>query len=98
MKKLILVIGIIFAFSMTSFCQSAEVQQIEGVSVFYTGQKPKQEYTYVATIDCGFMIKNYKASYLIPMMIDRAKKKYPNVKAIIFTDTDLIKCDVIELK
>lgn len=104
MKKIVFVLGIISFLSLSAFAykivsgRTAEVEQRQGVFIYYKGQKPVDAYEYVGTVESGSIIKNYKLSYLVPMMLERTKKKYPEAEAIIFVEEDLWKCDVIRFK
>ncbi len=82
----------------TMAVKTAEVEQRQGVYVFYKGQKPTGNYEYLGPVESGAMIKNYKLSYLVPLMIERTKKKYPNADAVIFVEEDLWKCDAVKFK
>ncbi len=104
MKKNLFIISAIALVSFSAFTyrtlavKTAEVEQRQGVYVFYKGQKPTGNYEYIGTVESGAMIKNYKLSYLVPLMIERTKKKYPNADAVIFVEEDLWKCDAIKFK
>jgi hypothetical protein len=103
-KKLLFIVTIVSFISLSAFTyrvvstKTAEVEQRQGVYVFYKGQKPVGNYEYLGTVESGAMIKNYKLSYLVPLMIERTKKKYPNAEGIIFVEEDLWKCDAIKFK
>lgn len=77
---------------------TVEVQQREGLYIIYPRQKPTFEYEYVKTIDAGNMIKNWKASTLIEKLLKVYKKEGVKGDAIIFTEDDLWKADVIKFK
>ena len=104
MKRNIFIIATLTVMSLSAFTykvlsnKTAEVEQRQGVYVFYKGQKPIGNYDYIGTVESGAMIKNYKLSYLVPLMIERTKKKYPNADAVIFVEEDLWKCDAIKFK
>ncbi len=103
-KQLIFIVAIATVISLSAFTykvlssKTAEVEQRQGVYVFYKGQKPVGDYEYLGTVESGAVIKNYKLSYLVPLMIERTKKKYPNADAVIFVEEDLWKCDAIKFK
>jgi hypothetical protein len=104
MKKSLLISTLITVISLSAFTykittvKTAEVEQRQGVYVFYKGQKPLGNYDYLGTVESGAMIKNYKLSYLVPLMIERTKKRFPNADAIIFVEEDLWKCDAVKFK
>jgi hypothetical protein len=103
-RKLFFIVTIVSFTCLSAFTfkivavKTAEVEQRQGVYVFYKGQKPVGNYEYMGTVESGAMIKNYKLSYLVPLMIERTKKKYPNADAVIFVEEDLWKCDAIKFK
>ena len=76
----------------------ARVQQREGYLIFYPGQTPVAAYEYVGTIDAGNMVKNFRASTMLEEMFKAIKKKGFTGDAIIFTEMDLWKADVIKFK
>jgi hypothetical protein len=104
MKKNLITIATLTVISLSAFTykalsgKTAEVEQRQGVFVYYKGQKPIGNYEYLGTVESGALIKNYKLSYLVPLMIERTKKRYPNVEGIIFVEEDLWKCDVVKFK
>lgn len=104
MKKNLFIIAVIALTGLSAFTykalssKTAEVEQRQGVYVYYKGQKPIGNYEYLGTVESGAIIKNYKLSYLVPLMIERTKKRYPNVEGIIFVEEDLWKCDVVKVK
>lgn len=75
-----------------------EVQQREGLYIILPRQKPTFEYEYVKTIDAGNMINNWRASTLIEKILKVYKKEGIKGDAIIFTEDDLWKADVIKFK
>lgn len=77
---------------------TVEVQQREGLYIIYPRQKPTFEYEYVNTIDAGNMIKNWRASTLVEKLLKVYKKEGIKGDAIIFTEDDLWKADIIKFK
>jgi hypothetical protein len=84
--------------SNTNNSFTVEVQQREGLYIIYPRQKPTFEYEYVKTIDAGNMIKNWRASTLIEKLLKVYKKEGLKGDAIIFTEDDLWKADVVKFK
>lgn len=82
----------------TSTNLTVEVQQREGLYIIFPRQKPTFEYEYVKTIDAGNMIKNWRASTLVEKLLKVYKKEGIKGDAIIFTEDDLWKADVIKFK
>ena len=76
----------------------ARVQQREGYLIFYPGQTPVAAYEFISTIDVGGFVKNYRASTVLADILKAIKKKGIAGDAIIFTDEDLLKADVIKFK
>jgi hypothetical protein len=76
---------------------SAEVESVQGLYVFYKS-KPSKEYTYLGTVKTPFIIKNYKGSYLLELMTKRAKEQYPSCNAVIFKNDDLLEVDAVTIK
>ena len=102
MKKLIL--GIIIGVSFTALIgagienyvvskKTAEVEFKSGLYIF-TDSKPVKEYDYLGSIKVMTLSGYYKQA--IPLLLKKAKEKYPNADAIIYTDTE--KADVIRFK
>lgn len=77
---------------------SVEIQQREGLFLIFPRQKPNFEYEYIATIDAGNVIKNWKASTLIEKLLKVYKKEGLNGDALLFTEDDLWKAEVIKFK
>jgi hypothetical protein len=75
-----------------------ELQQREGVYLIYPGQKPDFEYEYVGTVDAGTFIKNWRASTLIEKLFKVYRKEGLKGDALIFTEDDLWKADVVKFK
>lgn len=77
---------------------TVEVQQREGLYIIFPRQKPTFEYEYVKTIDAGNVIKNWRASTLIEKLLKVYKKDGIKGDALIFTEDDLWKAEVIKFK
>jgi hypothetical protein len=77
---------------------TVEVQQREGLYIIYPRQKPTFEYEYVKTIDAGNIINNWRASTLVEKLLKVYKKEGIKGDAIIFTEDDLWKADIIKFK
>lgn len=75
----------------------AEVDQVQGVYVFYRC-KPVRQYDYLGTVSSPAIIKNYKGSYLVDLMVKRAKEKYSSCDAVIFKNEDMTEVDAVKLK
>jgi hypothetical protein len=74
----------------------AEVEQIRGLYVFIHA-KPKGEYQYLGSY-APAVVWTANAEPLINHMIKKGKEMYPQANAIIFTDDDLDRVDLIQLK
>jgi hypothetical protein len=74
---------------------SAEVEQEEGVYVFYRA-KPVAEYEYLGTYKIG-MVWDDKPRLLFNKLVRKTKEKFPNADGIII-DNDMGKCDAIKFK
>ena len=102
MKKHIILFAAL-VISVTSFAfnfyerRTAEVEQVQGVFIFHKGQKPTDETQYLGTVELN-MVKNYKPENVIPQILKKAKEKYPNVQAILLTEENNWKCDVVTFK
>lgn len=103
MKKIIIV-SVIIALVASSFTiaaeisnGSAEVEQVQGVYIFVHA-KPSKSFEYLGTVSSPAVIKNYKASYLIDLMVKRAKEKHPTCNAVIFKNADLIEVEAVLIK
>ncbi len=88
----------IYKSSNSNSSLTVEVQQREGLYIIYPRQKPTFEYEYVNTIDAGNMIKNWRASTLVEKLLKVYKKEGIKGDAIIFTEDDLWKADIIKFK
>lgn len=102
MKKLIL--GIIIGISCTALIgagienyvvskKTAEVDFKSGLYIF-TDSKPVMDYEYLGTISVMTWQGYYNQA--IPLLLKKAKEKYPSADAIIYVDTE--KADVIKFK
>lgn len=98
----ILVLTVTTAFINKSINESSnltvEVQQREGLYIIYPRQRPTFEYEYVTTIDAGIIIKNWRASTLLEVLLKAYRKDGIKGDAIIFTEDDLWKADVVKFK
>lgn len=74
---------------------TAEVEQEEGMYVFYRS-KPVKEYTYIGTYKIGLIWDN-NPRLLFKKLIRKTKDKYPGADAIII-DNDMEKCDAVKFK
>ncbi len=74
---------------------SAEVEQEEGVYVFYRA-KPVAEFEYLGTYKIG-MVWDDKPRLLFNKLVRKTKEKFPNADGIII-DNDMGKCDAIKFK
>lgn len=101
MKKLmlfalsILIIGSGFKIAYEAKKSTGEVEQEEGMYVFYRS-KPVSEYEYIGTYKIG-MIWDDKPRLLFSKLIRKTKDKFPNADGIII-DNDMGKCDAIKFK
>ncbi|MBA4304042.1 MAG: hypothetical protein C0424_07440 [Sphingobacteriaceae bacterium] len=77
---------------------TVEVQRREGIYLVFPRQIPTFEYEYVKTIEVSGVVKNWKASTLIDKMISTYKKEGIVGDAILFTEDDLWKAEVIRFK
>jgi len=84
--------------AQTADYSTAKVQQREGLYIFYPGQTPVAAYEYVATVDAGGFVKNWRASTVTDDILAVIRKKGIKGDAIIFTELDLWKADVIKFK
>lgn len=76
---------------------SAEVDQVQGIYVFYRS-KPAKAYDYLGTVKSPGIIKTWKGSYLVDLMVKRAKEKHPTCNGIIFKDEDMTEVDAVLIK
>jgi hypothetical protein len=74
---------------------SAEVEQVEGVYVFYRS-KPVFDYEYLGTYKIVLAWDN-SPKILFEKLVRKTKEKYPNAEAIVI-DNDMGKCDAIKFK
>jgi hypothetical protein len=74
---------------------SAEVQQEEGMYIFYRS-KPVMEFEYLGTYKIG-MVWDDKPKLLFNKLIRKTKEKFPNADGIII-DNEMGKCDAIKFK
>jgi hypothetical protein len=95
-----LIVFLFLSFTGEVFCQTltVEIEQKEGIYIIYPGQKPTFEYEYVKSIDAGAIIKNWRASTLVDKLLKRLKKDGIEADALIFTEDDLFKADVVNFK
>ena len=91
---------LLLSFAGQIFCQTltVEIEQKEGVYIIYPGQKPTFEYEYVKSIDAGAIIKNWRASTLVDKLLKRLKKEGIEADALVFTEDDLYRADVVKFK
>jgi len=61
---------------------TAEVDQIQGFYIF-AKSKPVQEYEYLGTVK-GPLVGNHGFDNLVELMVNNAKKDFPNANALIF--------------
>lgn len=62
--------------------KTAEVRQIDGVFIYYMST-PVDKYEALGTVDNSGIISSKKPEALIPYMLKRLKKQYPNANGII---------------
>lgn len=74
---------------------TAEVEKVEGIYIFYRS-KPVNEYEYLGTHKIKISWTG-QPDELFDTLVKKAKKKYPNLEAIIVAD-DLEQCDAIKFK
>ncbi len=86
-----------FAFSISN-SRTAETEQRQGVHIFYKGQKPTDAYEFLGSVEATGMVKSYKPDYMVPLMLKKAKEKYPNAEAVIFTEENNWKLDAVSFK
>lgn len=77
---------------------TVEVGQKQGVYIIYPHQKPNFEYEYIKTIDAGDIIQNWRASTLVEKLLRVYGREVVDGDAIIFTEGDLWKADVVKFK
>jgi len=104
MKKGILIIAVLSAVVFSGFkiadefkVSHAEVDQVQGVYVFYRS-KPVKTFDYLGTVKTPMIIKNEKGSYLVDLMVKRAKEKHSTCNAIIFKDENMHEVDAVLIK
>lgn len=104
MKKGILITAVLTIVIFSGFkiaeefkINHAEVEQVQGIYVFYRS-KPVRQYDYLGTVKTPFIIKNDKGSYLVDLMVKRAKEKHASCNAIIFKSEDLNEVDAVIIK
>lgn len=104
MKKRLLLYGLACIIGLSAFkiaeeikSNTAEVEQEQGVYIFYRS-KPLKEYTYLGTVGAPTVVKSFKGSHMVEMMVKRAKEQYPNCTGVIFKEADMWKVDAILFK
>ena len=105
MKKqliyLLACIAIVFAtasFTATVMSEKpATVEMYQGVYVF-ARCKPTEKYDYLGTVKTGAIVKNFRAGYLIALLVKKSKEDFPDGNALIFTDEDMLEADVVKMK
>lgn len=75
---------------------TGEVEQMQGLYVFIHS-KPVGEYDYLGSYT-PTMVPSSNAKPIVNHMIKKGKEKFPTADAIIFTDDELGKADMIKLK
>ena len=82
--------------SFTDASKNANVEQLEGVYIYYRS-KPVSEYDYLGTYKMGGLISSNKPKYLMEVLIKKTKEKYPLMEGIIVSE-DMYQCDAIKFK
>lgn len=96
-KILILVAFIFAAFKNTSTQKPVELNQVNGITIF-VHCKPAFKYDSIGTFKSGFWITDLKTSSVLDFMTKRAKEKFPNCNALIFTHKDLTEATAIVIE
>jgi len=88
---------ILFSFTFSDDKKSfAEVEQIRGLYVFIHS-KPKSDFQYLGSYT-PFIVPTKNAGPIIDHMIKKGKELYPQANAIVFTDDELGRVDLIQIK
>jgi len=90
------VLLVILAFCSDVDKTSATVPQIKGVSV-YILSTPKTSYDFQGEIKLGLVMSGSNESMLTDL-VDKAKKKFPQVDAIVLHDVTFERADAIKFK
>lgn len=62
--------------------QMANVEKTNGLYI-YIGSTPAGEYETLGPVEGGFVVKNYKADWVVPYMAKRAFKAHPTADGLI---------------
>lgn len=76
---------------------TAEVENVQGLYIFMSS-KPVSDFEYLGTVDCPKIVKEKQYDYMMPLMVKRAKEKFPNCDAVIFKDNNVWVVDAIKFK
>ena len=98
MKKMVLIALAVVISGIAIAGATVELQKVRGVYIVYPGQTLTQEYDYVGTVEAGGMVKNWKASTMLEIMLDKMEKKNLKGDALIFKEDNLWKAEIVKFK
>jgi hypothetical protein len=84
------------AFKVVSVKNTATVEQQQGLYIFLHC-KPSAEYNYLGSVKSG-MAMTGQPQEMLPKMINKVKKEYPDADGIIFTSEDMKQVDAVKFK
>lgn len=102
MKKQI-IIGILalgavaMSFRMTIDKTSANVEQINGISVF-AFSKPTSKYDILGMVKVKGMVKSERGGHMTKLLTEKAKEEFPSGDGIIISTNEWEKAEVIRFK
>jgi len=100
MKANILILVALFfmaaTYTETQKPNMALVEKVNGIYIFVYSA-PVCQYESLGTFENGFMLANFKTSTVLDHMTKRAKERYTNCNALIFTDKDLLKATAVKI-
>lgn len=98
-KLMLLIVAVVFGILMafgTDKPNLGSVNQVQGYYVYWQS-KPVNEYQYLGSIQV-YLVWSAKPSSMLRTMIRKAKRKFPQGDAIIFTADNMDKADIVKLK
>ena len=76
---------------------TAEVEQIQGASVFINS-KPIKEYEFLGNVKSAGIVMSKDYEDLMPKMVKKAIKEYPKADGVIFKGGSIYECDAVKFK
>jgi hypothetical protein len=76
---------------------TAEVESMNNVLLFVSS-KPVQQYDYLGTVEISGVVLSKEYEAIVPKIVEKALKKYPNAQGLVFKEGKVYKADVIKFK